>query len=163
MDVERIMLEPMGPMMAEVLLAELKAREPAEQDILREIKASGISKSDMARMAPWVKEEIAKCGLSTEVFMQQTEVILRAFDKVSVTSMFVCSTEGCFSNQVEDGKAWAPDCWTCRKHLKIKFKTTTAYKFNASCMHQCIMNESTRKIFCIALCLHLWVGGRKGL
>ena len=26
-----------------------------------------------------------------------------------------------------------------------------------------ILNSSTRKIFCIALCLHLWVGGRNGL
>ena len=35
-----------------------------------------------------VKEEIAKCGLSTEVFVQQTEVILKAFDKVT-SSLFL--------------------------------------------------------------------------
>ena len=29
--------------------------EGDEDEILREIKASGISKSDMARMAPWVR------------------------------------------------------------------------------------------------------------
>ena len=84
-----------------------------EDKILREIKASGISKSDMARMAPWVrihkylkswiqiqtqihleiqiqiqvKREIVKCGLSTDIFMQQTEVILRAFDKVKTIMM----------------------------------------------------------------------------
>ena len=50
--------------------------------------------------------------------------------QVSVSSMFVCSTEGCFSDQVEDGQAWAPDCWTCRKHFNIEFQTTTACKFN---------------------------------
>merc|ERR1719391_1594080 len=54
-------------------------------------------------MTPWVKSEISKCGLSPEIFVQQTEVILRAFDKVSVSvsSMFVCSTNGCSSYEVE--------------------------------------------------------------
>ena len=35
--------------------------------------------------------------------------------QVSVSSMFVCSTDGCCSYEVEEGQAWSPDCWTCRK------------------------------------------------
>ena len=31
-----------------------------------------------------VKEEIAKCGMPTKIFEQQTEVILKAFDKVDI-------------------------------------------------------------------------------
>ena len=39
-----------------------------------------------------VKEEIAKCGMSTEIFDQQTEVILKAFDKVAIVIKKLCNT-----------------------------------------------------------------------
>ena len=39
-----------------------------------------------------VKEEIAKCGMSTEIFEQQTEVILKAFDKVAIVIKKLCNT-----------------------------------------------------------------------
>ena len=39
-----------------------------------------------------VKEEIAKCGMSTEIFEQQTEIILKAFDKVAIVIKKLCNT-----------------------------------------------------------------------
>ena len=77
------------------------------EEILEEIKSSGISMSDMIRMGPKIQEEVAKCGTSEEEFEVQMETSLEAFSKFPSKSCFECDTEGCHGSVNED-------CWTCR-------------------------------------------------
>ena len=85
----------------------MKVSPGAMEEILEEIKSSGISRGDMIRMGPKIKEQVAKCGTSEEEFEEQMETSMAAFDKFTSKSCFECDTEGCHGSGNED-------CWTCR-------------------------------------------------